>query len=182
MKQCGCGLSKIMLSLNKHRPSLSYWQCEVGSHMKGRRCYGQHASNKRRSTVRSVLLRAPEIQLEITSHLPKFSVSYSPSIFVNSPLTNFMLTVKFDLGCLHPVACVRSGDGGFYSSTKRHFRMLILLYYYTATCFCRTTIFRQKIYNSLRITQLTTDPLFQSVVNITTIVIMLTTRRKHVAV
>jgi hypothetical protein len=34
--------------------------------------------------------------------------------------------------CLHPVACVRSGDGGFYPSTQRHYRMLI---YYTATCF-----------------------------------------------
>jgi hypothetical protein len=24
----------------------------------------------------------------------------------------------FNLGCLHPVACVRSGDGGFYLSTQ----------------------------------------------------------------
>jgi hypothetical protein len=51
----------------------------------------------------------------------------------------------------------QSGDGGFYPSTQRHYHMLIVLYYYTATCFSRMTIFTQKIYNSLRITQLTTD-------------------------
>jgi hypothetical protein len=34
-----------------------------------------------------------------------------------------------NLGCLHPVACVRSDDGGFYiPSTQRHYRRLI--YYY----------------------------------------------------
>jgi hypothetical protein len=32
-----------------------------------------------------------------------------------------------NLGCLHLVACVRSGDGGFYPSTQRHYRRLILL-------------------------------------------------------
>jgi hypothetical protein len=33
-----------------------------------------------------------------------------------------------NLGCLHPVACVRSGDGGFlYSSTQRHYRSKINL-------------------------------------------------------
>jgi hypothetical protein len=60
--------------------------------------------------------------------------------------------IIYNPGCLHPVACVRSGDGDFYPSAQRHYRMLILLYYYTATCFGRTTIFRWKIYNSLRIT------------------------------
>jgi hypothetical protein len=34
-----------------------------------------------------------------------------------------------------------SGDGGFYPSTQRHYRMLILLYYNSTTCFGRTTIF-----------------------------------------
>jgi hypothetical protein len=53
-----------------------------------------------------------------------------------------------------------SGYGGLYPSMQRHYRRLILLCYYAATCFGRTTIFMQKIYNSLRITQLTTDPLF----------------------
>jgi hypothetical protein len=43
---------------------------------------------------------------------------------------------------------IRSGDGGFYPSTQRYYRMLILLCYYTATCFGRTTIFKHKIYNS----------------------------------
>jgi hypothetical protein len=38
-----------------------------------------------------------------------------------------------DLGCLHPVACVRSGDGSFYPSVQRHYCMLILLYYYAAS-------------------------------------------------
>jgi hypothetical protein len=31
------------------------------------------------------------------------------------------------LGCLHTVACLRSGDGFFYPSTQRHYRRLILL-------------------------------------------------------
>jgi hypothetical protein len=26
---------------------------------------------------------------------------------------------NINLGCLHPVACVRSGDGSFYPSTQR---------------------------------------------------------------
>jgi hypothetical protein len=29
------------------------------------------------------------------------------------------------LGCLHPVACERSGDGSFYPFTQRHYRRLI---------------------------------------------------------
>jgi hypothetical protein len=53
-----------------------------------------------------------------------------------------------------------SGVGVFYPSTQRHYRMLILLYYYTAACFGHTSIFKQKICNSLRITQMITDPLF----------------------
>jgi hypothetical protein len=44
---------------------------------------------------------------------------------------------------------LQSSDGGFYPSTQRHYRVLILSYYYTATYFGRT-----KICNSLRITQL----------------------------
>jgi hypothetical protein len=31
------------------------------------------------------------------------------------------------LGYLHPVACVRSGDGFFYPSTQRHYRRLIYI-------------------------------------------------------
>jgi hypothetical protein len=31
---------------------------------------------------------------------------------------------KLNLGCLHPVACVRSGDGGFYPSMQRHYRSI----------------------------------------------------------
>jgi hypothetical protein len=37
-------------------------------------------------------------------------------------------SAPFNLRYLHPVACVRSGDGGFlYPSTQHHYRRLILL-------------------------------------------------------
>jgi hypothetical protein len=29
-------------------------------------------------------------------------------------LSNFLIITNINLGCLHPVACVRSGDGDFY--------------------------------------------------------------------
>jgi hypothetical protein len=38
---------------------------------------------------------------------------------------NPVINPKLNLGCLHPVACVRSGDGSFYPSTQRHYRRLI---------------------------------------------------------
>jgi hypothetical protein len=55
-----------------------------------------------------------------------------------------LIAINLNLGCLHPVACVRSGEGGFYPSTQRHYRGLILLLNttYTATCFGRTAIFK----------------------------------------
>jgi hypothetical protein len=57
------------------------------------------------------------------------------------------IILVLNLGCLHPVACVKSGDGGFYPSTQHHYRRLIYyLYYYIATYFGPTTIIRQKIY------------------------------------
>jgi hypothetical protein len=48
-----------------------------------------------------------------------------------------------NLGCLHPVAHVKSDDVGFNPSTQRHYHRLI---YYLATCFGRTTIIRLKMY------------------------------------
>jgi hypothetical protein len=54
----------------------------------------------------------------------------------------------FNFGFLHPVACVRSGYGGFYPSMQCHYRRLIYYLYYIATCFGRTTIIRQKYINS----------------------------------
>jgi hypothetical protein len=38
-----------------------------------------------------------------------------------------------NLGCLHPVARVRSDDVGFYPSTQRHYRRLIYYLYNIAT-------------------------------------------------
>jgi hypothetical protein len=38
-----------------------------------------------------------------------------------------------NLGCLYPVACVRSGDGGFisvYASSLSYVNFAVLLYYY----------------------------------------------------
>jgi hypothetical protein len=66
------------------------------------------------------------------------------------------------------------GDAFFYSSTLRHYLRLILQLNttYITTCFGRTNNFRHKIYNSLRITQLTTDPLFFNIVNITVIALI----------
>jgi hypothetical protein len=55
---------------------------------------------------------------------------------------------KLNFEFLHPVACVRSGDGGFYPSTQRHDRRLIYYLYYIATCFGRTTITKQNNINS----------------------------------
>jgi hypothetical protein len=42
-------------------------------------------------------------------------------------LYNNSLVYYLKLGCLHPVACVRTGDGVFYPSTQRDYRRLILL-------------------------------------------------------
>jgi hypothetical protein len=38
---------------------------------------------------------------------------------------------SLNLGCLHPVARVRSDDVGFYPSMQRHYRMLIYYLYIT---------------------------------------------------
>jgi hypothetical protein len=51
--------------------------------------------------------------------------------------------INLNLGCLHPVACVRSGDVDFYIRLRNvtivgQFYYLIL----TATCFGHTTIFK----------------------------------------
>jgi hypothetical protein len=75
--------------------------------------------------------------------LPRVSV-VQPSSSRN--IVNYIPKNNLNLGCLHPVACVRSGDGGFYQSMQRHYRRLIYyLYYYVVTCFGRTAIIRQKI-------------------------------------
>jgi hypothetical protein len=43
-------------------------------------------------------------------------------------MVNYILINIFNLRCLRPVACVRSGDGGFlYPSTQRHYPKIILL-------------------------------------------------------
>jgi hypothetical protein len=52
-----------------------------------------------------------------------------------------------ELGCLHPVACMMQVmGGGVIPSTQHYYLRLILLLNttYTATCFGRTTIFKQK--------------------------------------
>jgi hypothetical protein len=51
--------------------------------------------------------------------------------------------INLNLGCLHPVACVRSRWWGFIQSTQRYHRRLFLLLNIT-TCFGRMTIFREK--------------------------------------
>jgi hypothetical protein len=38
----------------------------------------------------------------------------------------FKYFLMFNLGCLHPVARVRSDDVGFYPSTQRHYRIYYL--------------------------------------------------------
>jgi hypothetical protein len=51
-------------------------------------------------------------------------------LFVRSTVSSEVncLLFNINLGCLHPVACVRSGDGGIlYPSTQRHYHRLILL-------------------------------------------------------
>jgi hypothetical protein len=35
-------------------------------------------------------------------------------LYSNLSTLQAILIVKLNLGCFHPVACVRSGDGGFY--------------------------------------------------------------------
>jgi hypothetical protein len=52
----------------------------------------------------------------------------------------------------------QDGEGGFPATQRYYRRFLLFIIYLTATCFGRTTIFRQ-IY-LLEITLLTTDPLF----------------------
>jgi hypothetical protein len=42
---------------------------------------------------------------------------------------NYMPSIAVNLGCLHPVARVRSDDVGFYPSTQRHYRRLIYYLY-----------------------------------------------------
>jgi hypothetical protein len=40
-------------------------------------------------------------------------------------ILNYIQKNNLNLGCLHPVACVRSDDVGFNPSTQRHYRRLI---------------------------------------------------------
>jgi hypothetical protein len=56
----------------------------------------------------------------VPNSLPTEFASYTIIFFIHQSIVN--------LGCLYPVVCVRSGDGGFYPSTQRHYHRLI--YYY----------------------------------------------------
>jgi hypothetical protein len=47
--------------------------------------------------------------------------------------------LELNLGCLHPVASERSGDGGFYPSMRHYRRLIYYLYYYIVTCFGHMT-------------------------------------------
>jgi hypothetical protein len=63
-----------------------------------------------------------------------------------------------NLGCLHPVACVRSGDGGFIRLRKVTIVYLILLLTLLHVSVVRPSSSRNILL--ARITQLTTGPLF----------------------
>jgi hypothetical protein len=56
-----------------------------------------------------------------------------------------VIEIELNFGCLHPVACVRSGDGDLYMRL-RNVTVVGLFITYIPTCFGRTTIIRQKIY------------------------------------
>jgi hypothetical protein len=61
-----------------------------------------------------------------------YLISYLSLRFISNhfmELLNHVLNIlcNLNLGCLHPVACVRSGEGGFYPSTQRHYLRLILI-------------------------------------------------------
>jgi hypothetical protein len=81
-----------------------------------------------------------------------------------------LISFKHNFGFLHPVACVRSGNVGFYPSRQRQYRRLIYYLYYIATCLGHTTIIRKKILIA-RISQLTTDPLFYNIASIIVIIL-----------
>jgi hypothetical protein len=51
------------------------------------------------------------------------------SIHTSPPLYPIMIQFKLNLGCLHPVVCVRSNDVGFNPSTQRPCRRLIYYLY-----------------------------------------------------
>jgi hypothetical protein len=63
------------------------------------------------------------------------------------------------------------GDGGFYSSTQRHYRRLI---YYVYIILLHVSVIRPSSCKNIliaRVTQLTTDPLFYNIANIIMIVL-----------
>jgi hypothetical protein len=68
-----------------------------------------------------------------------------------------VVVMNLNLECLHPVACVRSGDGFFYPSTQRHYRRLILLLILLHISVVRPSSSRNIFL--ARIAQLTTYPL-----------------------
>jgi hypothetical protein len=79
---------------------------------RGRKVYGKgsHHFNK---TWQNILYNSTTSEIQ------------GPIAFISQML------FSFNLGCLHPVARVRSGDGGFYPSTQRHYRRIIYyLYFY----------------------------------------------------
>jgi hypothetical protein len=55
------------------------------------------------------------------------------------------ISKKVKVGCLHPVACTRSGSGFPSNAT-----LVWIFFSVTATCFCLMTIFRQKYISAWR--------------------------------
>jgi hypothetical protein len=70
----------------------------------------------------------------VTSNTHNDSLTLRARIVSTCYFVPKMLSMKelvLNLGCLHPVALVRSDDVGFYPSTQRHSRRLIYYLYIT---------------------------------------------------
>jgi hypothetical protein len=95
----------------------------------------------------------PYFIVQTLFHNQNHSVCSGKLVISSSVRNLFNYLFCFNLGCLHPVAFVKSGDGGFYPSTQRHYLRLILLLILLHVSVVRNILLA-------RITQLTTDPLF----------------------
>jgi hypothetical protein len=63
--------------------------------------------------------------------------------YINMTIT-ILDIIHFNLGCLHPVACMRSKWGEFSSTQRYYSRFLIFIIKLTAKILGRMTIFKQK--------------------------------------
>jgi hypothetical protein len=103
----------------------------------------QHVHTKASSGSKKSQSRGSALYLLVScldcSSSINMKVAYSTGTSVDIPRT-----IRLNLGCLLPVACVKSRWEGFPSTQHYYRRFLLFIIHLTATCFGRMTIFKQK--------------------------------------